>query len=131
MYNTLKEIYDAYSTSDLYKYGEEAEGKTAEEIIEMFKKYNMEISLAAAKEIVNVLEHFDEVEVQKNEIESVSGGCGRKEYKVKSYWAPTCDNKFEQIKSDKILPIACANCIHFREIPGDEDNNGVCRREFV
>ena len=74
MYNSLREIREALSTKDLYKYGELANNKTAEEIIEMLKNYNIDISLAAAKEAVEALIDFDNIEVQDQELADVAGG---------------------------------------------------------
>ena len=74
MYNTLEEIRNTLSVKELNKYGDEAEGKTAEEIIEMLKKYNIEISLEAAREAVEFLRDFNDVEVQDHELVDVAGG---------------------------------------------------------
>lgn len=74
MYNTLKEIQNSLSIKDLYRFGNEATNKTAEEIIDIFKKDNIVISLDAAKECVDFLKDIDSVEIQDEELGNVTGG---------------------------------------------------------
>ena len=76
MYNTLKEIQDALSNEDQIKYAEKAVGKTAEEIIEMFKRDNIEISIEAAMESVDSLKGIETI--SNEELEDTMGGCGSK-----------------------------------------------------
>ena len=76
MYNTLKEIQDALSNEDQIKYVEKAVGKTAEEIIEMFKRDNIEISIEAAMESVDSLKGIETI--SNEELEDTMGGCGSK-----------------------------------------------------
>ena len=72
MYNTLKEIQDALSYEDLCKYVDKTIGKTAEEIIKILKKDNIEISAEAAKECVEYLKGVDAI--LNKELENVTGG---------------------------------------------------------
>ena len=72
MYNTLKQIQEALSDEDLNKYANKAIGKNAEEIVEILKKDNIEVSLEAAKECVDYLKSIDIV--SDEELENVTGG---------------------------------------------------------
>ena len=72
MYNTLKEIQDALSEEELYMYADKAEGKTAEEVVEILKRDNIEISIEAAKECVDYLKDIEIV--SDEELENVTGG---------------------------------------------------------
>ena len=72
MYHTLKEIQDALSDKQLYMYADKAEGKTPEEVVEMFKTDNIEISIEAAKEGIDYLKGVEIV--SDEELENVAGG---------------------------------------------------------
>lgn len=72
MYNTLKEIQDALSDKQLYMYADKAEGKTPEEVVEMFKTDNIDISIEAAKEGIDYLKGVEIV--SDEELENVAGG---------------------------------------------------------
>lgn len=75
MYNTLKEIQNSLSEKELYMYADKAEGKTAEEIIEMLKSDSIEISIEAAKECIDYLEKTGSI--LDEELENIAGGgCG-------------------------------------------------------
>ena len=72
MYTTLKEIQDALSDKQLYMYADKAEGKTPEEVVEMFKTDNIDISIEAAKEGIDYLKDVEIV--SDEELENVTGG---------------------------------------------------------
>ena len=72
MYTTLKEIQDSLSEKELFMYADKAEGKTPEEVVEMFKTDNIEISIEAAKEGIDYLKGVEIV--SDEELENVTGG---------------------------------------------------------
>ena len=72
MYNTLKEIQDSLSEKELFMYADKAEGKTPEEVVEMFKTDNIDISIEAAKEGIDYLKGVEIV--SDEELENVTGG---------------------------------------------------------
>ena len=72
MYKTLKELQEALSDEALYKYADKAADKNAEEIIEMLKSDNIEISIEAAKECVDCLKGIEII--SNEELENVAGG---------------------------------------------------------
>lgn len=72
MYKTRKEIIDALEEKDLNEYGKKAVGKSPEEIVEIFKEGNIDISIDAAKECFDYLKSVDVIEDE--ELDNVAGG---------------------------------------------------------
>ena len=73
MINSLKELRENVPLEDLDKYYKESSGKNAEEIRELLKGYNVEVSLECANECYEFCKRVVELD---EELASASGGIG-------------------------------------------------------
>ena len=72
MFNTLKEMQEALSYTDLCKYADESLGKSAEEIKEILKSHDIEVTDSTANECYEFMKGINVL--SEEELDNVAGG---------------------------------------------------------